>query len=115
MARSHGQEVFYTPGGRREEGETNEEALIREIKEELLVDILPETIEHYGTFTAPAHNSPEGTMVQMNCFTAKYVGELTVDDVEVAELAWFTSNDKDKLPPAGLLIVNDLLEKNLID
>ena len=115
MARSHGQEVFYTPGGGREEGETSEQALIREVKEELLVDLVTETIKLYGTFSAPAHGRPEGTMVQMTCYTADYVGELQVDDVEIAEFAWFTSKDRDKLSAVGLIIFDDLLQKNLIE
>ncbi len=115
MARSHGQDVFYTPGGGREEGETSEQALIREVKEELLVDIVPETIKHYGTFTAPAHGRPEGTIVQMTCYTADYIGELQVDDVEIAEYAWFGSADMDKLSAVGLIVFKDLREKNLIE
>jgi 8-oxo-dGTP pyrophosphatase MutT (NUDIX family) len=115
MARSHGRDVFYNPGGWIEEGETNEQALVREVKEELLVDIVPETITQYGTFTAPAHGRPEGDLVQMNCYTADYVGELQVDDVEIAEYAWLGSTDMDKLSPAGIIILNDLIKKNLIE
>jgi 8-oxo-dGTP diphosphatase len=115
MARSHGKDVFYTPGGGREEGETSEEALIREVKEELLVDLVPETIQLYGVFIAPAHGRAEGTLVQMTCYTADYVGELQVDDVEIAEFAWFTSADRDKLSEVGHLVFDDLVAKGLIE
>jgi 8-oxo-dGTP pyrophosphatase MutT (NUDIX family) len=114
MARSHGQDAFYTPGGGREVGESDEAALIREIKEELLVDIVPESITFYGTFTAPAHGKPEGTVVQMTCYEAAYAGELTPDGEEIAEFAWFTSADRDKLSAVGQLIFDDLLAKDLI-
>ena len=36
---SRGKDVFYIPGGKREENETDEQTLVREIKEELDVDI----------------------------------------------------------------------------
>ncbi len=114
MARSHGQDAFYTPGGCREEGETDAEALVREIKEELLVDIVKDTISHYGTFIAQAHGKPKGTMVQMTCYEADYTGELTPDGQEIAEYAWFTSADRDKLSAVVQLIFDDLLAKDVI-
>lgn len=73
---SYGKEKWYIPGGKRDGNESDHEALIREVKEELLVDLIPETIKHYGTFEAQAHGKPEGTVVRMTCYTAKYNGEL---------------------------------------
>ena len=34
-ARSHGKHIYYIPGGKREAGESDEAALMREIEEEL--------------------------------------------------------------------------------
>jgi len=114
MARSSGRDVFYFPGGGREEGETDLEALIREIKEELLVDIIPETAVYYGTFSAPAHGRAEGTLVQVTCYTADFVGDLKPDGDEIAEFDWLTSADKERTTPAGILVFDDLLAKGLI-
>jgi len=36
---SKGKDTYYIPGGKREQGETDEETLIRECKEELSIDI----------------------------------------------------------------------------
>lgn len=36
---SRGKDVWYIPGGKREAGETDEQALTREVKEELDVDL----------------------------------------------------------------------------
>ena len=55
ITRSEGKDTYYIPGGKREEGETDQQALIREIKEELSVDLIPEEIEYVETFTAQAH------------------------------------------------------------
>ena len=73
------------PGGKIEEGETPEEALIREIKEELEVDIvvgeLLDTIEYdYPTFH-----------LSMDCFWAEIVsGDVVLKEHEAAK--WLTKD-----------------------
>lgn len=69
---SKGKDTWYIPGGKREGSETDEEALIREIKEELSVDLIQQSIKYYGTFEAQAHGKPEGTIVRMTCYTADF-------------------------------------------
>jgi 8-oxo-dGTP diphosphatase len=51
-ARPRGKDVFYIPGGKREAGETDREALLREVAEELTVTLLPATIRPAGTYEA---------------------------------------------------------------
>lgn len=111
---SKGKDRFYFPGGKRETGETDEETLIREIKEELSVDIIPETISYYGTFRAQAHGKPEGTMVKMTCYTAGFEGNLEPAS-EIEKIVWLTSKDVRTVGPVGVLIMNDLKNRNLID
>ena len=111
---SHGKDVYYIPGGKREEGESDKEALIREIKEELSVDLKQETIEHLETFEAPAHGKPEGTIVRMTCYTAEYSGELK-PAAEVAKQVWLSYDGKEQSSPVDKLIFDWLKERNLID
>lgn len=111
---SRGKDIWYIPGGKREGDETDQEALIREVKEELDIDLLLETIQHYGTFEAQAHGKPEGTAVRMTCYTANFTGELTPTS-EVEKMAWFTYSDKHKTSPVDHLIFDDLKEKGLIE
>lgn len=49
---SRGKNVWYIPGGKRNREENDEEALIREVKEELSVDLVKETVKKYGVFSA---------------------------------------------------------------
>ena len=111
---SYGKDKWYIPGGKREGNETDQEALVREIKEELLVDIIPETIALYGIFEAQAHGKPEGTIVRMACYTAKYNGELT-PNAEVEKMDWFDYSKRNDVSPVDQLIFDNLKEKNLID
>ncbi|OFZ38028.1 MAG: DNA mismatch repair protein MutT [Bacteroidetes bacterium RIFCSPHIGHO2_02_FULL_44_7] len=105
---------WYIPGGKRDGNETDQEALIREMKEELLVDLIPETIKHYGTFEAQAHGKAEGTIVRMTCYTAQYTGVLS-PSAEVEKMDWFDYSRRDEVSPVDQLIFDDLKAKDLID
>jgi len=105
--RSRGKDVYYIPGGKREPGETDVQALVREIREELDVAITPETATHAGTFQAQAHGHATGIEVQMTCYTADYQGTLTPSS-EVEELSWLTYVDRDRVSPVDQLIFDHL-------
>lgn|SRR3989338_347551 len=111
---SKGKDTYYIPGGKRETGESDEQALIREIKEELSVDIIPQSIKKYGIFKAQAHGKAEGIMVKMTCYTAEFEGEMK-PSAEVERIVWITSKDGERSSPVDRLILDDLKRKNLID
>lgn len=111
---SRGKDTWYIPGGKREAGESDEEALIREVKEELTVDLKPETIKHFGTFEAQAHSHPKGTMVRMTCYIAEFEGVLQPSS-EIEKIDFFDYEGRLKSSPVDVLIFNDLNNKNLID
>ena len=112
--KSFGKDKWYIPGGKRELGETDEQTLIREIKEELTINLIPESINHYGTFEAQAHGKAEGVIVRMTCYTADYQGTLT-PNAEIEKLAWFDYSKRDQVSPVDQLIFDDLKDKELID
>ena len=81
------------------------------------VNIVP-----YGTFQAQAYGKPEGTMVRLTCFrvlpreSEVELENLVKPSEEVEELKWVDSNfDRDKLTVTGIMILEDLKEKNIID
>jgi 8-oxo-dGTP diphosphatase len=110
---SYGKDTWYIPGGKREAGESDHQALIREVKEELNVDLNPATIKHYGTFEAQAHGKPEGTVVRMTCYTAEFSGELA-PTTEVEKFDFFTHAQKEISSPVDKLIFDDLQARGLI-
>ncbi len=110
---SKGKDTWYIPGGKREGDETDNEALIREVEEELTVSLKPETIRHYGTFEAQAHGRPEGTIVRMTCYKADYEGELAASS-EIEDFAFVGYEWKEKSSVVDGLIFDDLKAKNLI-
>ena len=91
------------PGGKIEEGETPQEALVREIKEELATEImvgdLIDTIEY---------DYPEFHL-SMDCFWAEVVsGDLTLKEHEAAK--WLTKDELDTVEwlPADITLVDKI-------
>lgn len=91
------------PGGKIEAGETPRQALVREIKEELEVDIevgeLIQTIEYdYPTFH-----------LSMDCFWAKIMaGEIVLKEAEAAR--WLTRDELGDVEwlPADITLIEEI-------
>lgn len=90
--KSKGKTKYYIPGGKRENNETDEQTLVREILEELSVNIIPTTIKYIGTFSAQSDGVKEGIIVKMTCYKAEFFGVLKADN-EIEEIRWLTFND----------------------
>ncbi|MEO3755339.1 NUDIX domain-containing protein [Streptomyces sp. B6B3] len=105
-ARSRGRDLFYIPGGKREPGEAELAALLREVREELTVTLLPETVTHLGTYTGQADGHPPGTLV-LACYTGEYRGTLAASS-EIAEIAWLSLADRHRTAPVDHAVFDDL-------
>lgn len=111
---SKGKDTYYIPGGKRETGEADYDTLIRECKEELDIEIIPETIKYYGTFEAQAHGHEAGIMVKMTCYMAEFKGIIKASS-EIAEIRWLNYKDSDIISPVDKLIFEDLHNKKMLD
>jgi 8-oxo-dGTP diphosphatase len=90
VARSRNKKAFYLPGGKIETGETGVEALRREVREELGIELAaPAELRRY---VAPAYGEGEGAMVDMTCFTAQLLGTPRPTS-EIAELIYVTRDE----------------------
>ncbi|MCB2406357.1 NUDIX hydrolase [Hymenobacter lucidus] len=101
--RSHGKNRYYFPGGKREPGETDAQTLIREIREELTVELEPGSLRYIGTFEAQAHGHAAGVLVRMICYAARYEGVLQ-PAAEIAEVVWLTYQHRPQVSPVDQLI-----------
>lgn len=114
MTRSHGKTALYLPGGKREVGETDEAALVREIREEVAVDLERSSIRYVETFRGQADAKPEGVMVVVKCFEASYRGSLRAS-AEIAELVWVTSADRDQCSLVAKMILDHVVAAGQVD
>ncbi|PIQ49521.1 MAG: DNA mismatch repair protein MutT [Cytophagales bacterium CG12_big_fil_rev_8_21_14_0_65_40_12] len=113
VAKTRGREVFYIPGGKREIGETDEQALLREIEEELSVHLIREDLKHYGVFQAQAHGHAEGIIVKMTCYQGAYFGSVQASS-EIEAIAWVNHKDKEMVSFVDRIIFDDLNAKGLL-
>ncbi|MEV7551388.1 NUDIX domain-containing protein [Amycolatopsis sp. NPDC089917] len=111
--RSRGKSVFYLPGGKREPGESDTETLVREIREELTVEITPATVASAGVFEAQADGHSAGLVVRMTCYTAEFSGTLAASS-EIEEVAWLGYEDRDRISAVDKIIFDHLRETGLL-
>lgn len=112
VGRNKGAQRFYLPGGAREAGETDVQALAREVEEELGVRIDPATARHIGTYVAQRDNSQDCLI--FIAYSADHEGE-PVASMEVAELAWITSSNGDLVTDAARQLMDTLVQRDVID
>jgi hypothetical protein len=112
--RTRGKQLFYLPGGKREPGESDVQALTREISEELGVALRPDSLRFRAEITAIADGFDDGRQVHMVCYSADHAG-IPAAGREIEELAWIATADADRCPPAGRRVLDLLHADNLID
>lgn len=94
------------PGGKMEPGETPEEALKREIREELETKIVVERLVQTVEYDYPQFH------LKMHCFWCRIEsGSLTLKEHEAAR--WLTKDELDSVQwlPADLEVINELKAK----
>ncbi|MDF9875869.1 NUDIX hydrolase [Cellulosimicrobium cellulans] len=109
--RTTGKDRFFVPGGKVEPGESDAEALVREIHEELGVRLDPTSVRSAFVAEAPGHGLG-GRVVRMHCMYAEPVpgSPEPAPNAEIAELAWLTPADAHRVPPAGRIVLDRLAE-----
>ncbi len=116
VTRATGKDIFVAPGDRLEAGESHEQALKRELREELRLDIDETKLKESGTFTAPAAGH-EGMVLEMKVFLVdEPIGEI-IPSNEVEEIKWV--NTQTHGVPLGSIFEHDVMpllkQKDLID
>lgn len=117
FTRAKDMEIFIDPGGKIEEGEAAKQALVRELKEELSIDVDEADLELFGEYTAEAANHT-GRTVHMQAFIVKkYSGEIAANS-EIEELRWVTSDVPSDIKVGSIFggeVLPALKAKGLVD
>jgi len=90
------------PGGKREDNESLEDCVIREVKEELCIEILP--IKLFGVFNT---SSPEGDFRVYMYLSKIKEGEPTLMEIDkISDFGWYTFEDMKRFEEKGVLVPN---------
>jgi ADP-ribose pyrophosphatase YjhB (NUDIX family) len=92
--------VFILPGGQIEEGEPDVKCLVRELQEELSVELKPDSTKFLKAFIGPAHGK-ENTLLNVRLYTGEFVGEPKPSQ-EIVEIDYFdTASDQSRVSEIG--------------
>lgn len=97
---------WYLPGGKIEANELASAALIRELREELAIELDINSVQHVITITDQALGVDD--LVELNCYTANYSGLIT-PQAEISEVAYINwQQQRELLAPAIITLCEQI-------
>ena len=93
--RKYNTKLCLMPGGKPKSGESIEDCMVREIREEHKVELIKDSIKHFGDFEDKAANEPD-TIISMKLYIGEIKGEPTTNR-EIEEQRWFSKQDNPEI------------------
>lgn len=117
LAYSRNKQCFYLPGGKVDAGESETQALCREIAEELNVSMTEEELVYYTHISAPAFGERDGIIMEQDCYWL-HRDIVPEPAAEIGEVRFFSVADysgQEAQAPGVIAILNKLQQEGFID
>jgi|SRR5579871_4102332 len=117
LAFSNNKQAWYLPGGKIDDNETAIEALIREIGEELNIELDESRLKFYIHVSAPAFGETNGIIMEQDCFLYE-LNESPHPSAEIKEIKYFNCSDysfEEKQVPGVIIILEKLKADGFVD
>ncbi len=119
VVRGNGKDYFKSPGGKLEPGESSIAALVRELREELQIEVAQSDVEKFGVFSSTVPEDRTKSVLIDAYLIAKWSGQVQLNpEDKVAELRWVDFAEGSKMKLASIFqheVLPKLQEMNLID
>ncbi|WP_410877793.1 NUDIX domain-containing protein [Myroides sp. DW712] len=111
LAFSKNKQAWYLPGGKIDPGEHSQQALIREIEEELSLVLQEERLTFLTHIVAPAYGEKKNILMQQDCYAYDLANDTITIANEIGGVQYFTKEDyiRNQIPVPGVLKVFDFL------
>ena len=116
LAYSKNKEAWYLPGGKTDKNESSQEALLREIQEELNVVLNPKRLKYYTHISAPAYGENPNIIMEQDCFLYDLQEPLQPSN-EIEEVKFFDYDSYKKVSKQVIgvvLVFEKLLQDGLL-
>jgi 8-oxo-dGTP pyrophosphatase MutT (NUDIX family) len=112
LAFSKNKQAFYLPGGKVDAGETAVQALLREIKEELNIELEEKKLQYYTHVTAAAYGETNGIIMEQDCFLYKpSIQPQAAAEIEALQYFDVLSYSLQPVQVPGVVMIIQLLKK----
>ena len=112
LTRTRNNTIWYNAGGKIEKSETPKQTVIRELKEELSLNLKDNEIRYLGNITTDNHDKT--TIVSLECFTTDKKVENIIPSAEISEVKWFHLDELEFVAPAVKEIIKKYKSKEWI-
>ena len=94
--------IWYFPGGKIDAGESADEAVLREVKEELDIELSNADISYLGETVTDNHDRTDTVSIQ--CFAAT-INQKIEPCAEISEIRWFDLDAQEFMSPGVVEVI----------